>query len=179
MKTVFSGICSLAAIMVAAALPFQAALAQGMGGGKDKSPVQHTAFFGTYTSLGSDSAVVLGPFDAGTSLEIFSITSLNPNQTPMELQYRAIQPVEIPFEPADCIAGPAAVIDEITRVVIPPFNSIHQAFPEGTEVPGYVVNTELYAEATGPWCVTAFVQGLSSPGDQFRGWLTMRINVPE
>lgn len=179
MKTVFSRICLLTAILVAAALPTQAALAQGMGGGKGKNPVQHTAFSGTYTSLGRDAAVVLGPFDADTSLEIFSVTSLNPNQTPMELQYRAIQPVDFPLEPADCTAGPAAVIDEITRVVIPPFNSIHQAFPEGTEVPGYVVNTVLYAEATGPWCVTAFVNSLSSPGDEFRGRLTFRINEPE
>lgn len=179
MKTVFSGICSLAVILVAAALPMQTALAQGGGGGKGKSPVQHTAFFGTYTTLGNDEAVVLGPFDADTSLEIFSITSLNRNQTPMILSYRAIQPVDAPVEPADCTVGPAAVIDEITRAVIPGFNSFHQAFPEGTEVPGYVVNTVLYAEATGPWCVVAFVNGLSSPDDTFEGRLTFRINYPE
>jgi hypothetical protein len=160
--------------------------AQGMGGGKDKGPIYHAAFFGVNeaSTTGPVEALVLGPLVPGVTLEIFSITWLNVNQTPMRIQMRAILPDEEPVTRADCRdAGPALVVDEISRVVVPGYNSFQQTFPEGLEVPGYFTGDAPYLEPgfeiESNWCVIAFVSGLSAVDDAYEGRLTFRMNEPE
>jgi hypothetical protein len=72
------------------------------------------------------------------------------------------------------------VIGEVSSVFVSPFDSVHQTFPEGTKIPGYYANSVgLVIEATGPWCLVAFVFPPFLDGATFSGHVTFRFNDSE
>jgi hypothetical protein len=155
-------------------------LAQSTGSGKEKGGVLQVNFVGTYSVGGDAEAVILGPLPADVSLDVFTITSVNTQAAPMSIRYRAIQPANEPVEPEDCTAGAATVIGELAGVVVPPLDSSHQEYPEGTEVPGtYFNSVGLIGEASAPWCLIAFVSSPYFSGAAFTGTVTFRFNQTE
>lgn len=150
-----------------------------------KGPVLHALFNGMHSNPGPNlAAVIIAPLPANATLEIYSVTTVNKNQNPITVQYRAVQPDDEPNpeDPFDACRGPGDTIDELTRVVVPAFSSFHQAFPEGTEMPGqlFTVPGDV-SEATAPWCLIAFVpnDGLAIDGNVFEGMITVRVKLPE
>ena len=73
-------------------------------------------------------------------------------------------------------------IDEIMRVVVPGFESLHQVFPESLEAPGQWRNSIMAVAdpPTAPICVVAVVPNLepNQVGAAAEGRLTLRIHRP-
>ena len=69
-------------------------------------------------------SMVATTFAADTPLEIFALPSLNVNQSPLGIQFRAVQPDVAPTGPLDCLNTPAGVFDELAKVIVPAYSTV-------------------------------------------------------
>jgi hypothetical protein len=127
---------------------------------------------------GLDLATILGPMPFGTTMEISTITTANLSQRSVVVQYRFVQP-DVAEEPADCI-GDGGTYDELMRVVVPGYETVHLTFPDSLNIPGQYINgfgvneplppgTVIPGPPTdivvpGPWCLIAFYANVGSLG---------------
>lgn len=169
------GVAAIASFFAAAA--FVPASAQPPGGAKE--PVVHVAWAGLEAGT-TEETVILGPLPAGTTFEIFDMTTVNRGGDPLMVQYRLIEP-----DTEDCLTS-GVVIDEIMRVAVPGLDSLHQVFSESLEVPGQWANSIMVVVApsgTEPLCIIAFLPSDSifpkTAGDKAEGRMTLRINPPD
>lgn len=164
-----------AVAVMSAALLATFASAQGKGG-DEQERVVHVVWAGLEFGV-TNEVTIIGPLEAQTTFEIFDMVTVNRSQGAALVQYRLIQP----DNPTDCL-GPGLVIDEIMRVVVPGFDSLHQVFPESLEVPGQWRNSNMAVvdPPTAPICVVAFAPNLqpNGVGAVVEGRLTLRIHRP-
>jgi hypothetical protein len=163
----------------------------------DKPPIVH--IISGLDAGTKDVATILGPMPFETTMEISTITTGNLSQTPVVVQYRFVQPDQDGENPVNC-TGPGVVFDELMRVVVPAFDTVHLIFPDSLDIPGQYCNLcgavveplppgapdpeneELVT--AGPWCLVAFYASYGDLGSAAEGHkvdvrVSGRIKFPE